>query len=305
MDPLAAIIAMLRPRSLAAKVISGAGNWGVRYSQTDSAGFGLVLAGECFLSVDACSPVRLAAGDFVLMPPVSGFSIFSDPDVELLPMDPAATMGLSELRHGHSEGEAEFKLLGGYFRFEPANAALLSGLLPALIHIQHTDLATKRLINTIELIADEALNDRPGRDLIVDRLAEVMLVEALRFRPGDIGALARPGLLEGLSDPNVGKALRCIHADVARHWTVAGLAREAGLSRSAFSERFAQRVGMPPMEYVIEWRMAVAKDILQRKGSPLEKVAAAIGYESASAFSTAFRRQVGLPPSHFARNMIA
>jgi transcriptional regulator GlxA family with amidase domain len=128
-----------------------------------------------------------------------------------------------------------------------------------------------------------------------------MLVEALRFRTAEIDATLRPGLLEGLADPNLANALRCIHADVARDWSVAELARHAGLSRSAFSDRFTHKVGVPPMEYLIQWRMVLAKDMLQREPMPLEKVAAAIGYESASAFSTAFRRRVGRPPSHFAR----
>jgi AraC-like DNA-binding protein len=82
---------------------------------------------------------------------------------------------------------------------------------------------------------------------------------------------------------------------------VEDLAREAGLSRSAFSERFGQKVGVPPMQYLIDWRMALAKAMLQRDALPLEAVAASIGYQSASAFSTAFRREVGSPPSHFAR----
>ena len=88
---------------------------------------------------------------------------------------------------------------------------------------------------------------------------------------------------------------------MAHAWSVEELAREAGLSRSVFSERFGQKVGVPPMQYLIEWRMALAKAMLRRDAPPLEAVAAAIGYQSASAFSTAFRREVGSPPSHFAR----
>ena len=235
------------------------------------------------------------------MPPNPGFSIYSDAEAELLHLDPAATIGLTELRHGDRERAEDFKLLGGYFWFEPANAALLGGLLPALVHIRRGDPTAKRLTVLIDLIADEALGERPGRDLIVEHLIEVMLVEALRFQSDEVKALARPGLLNGLADPSLARALRCIHADVAHHWTVAELAREAGLSRSTFSDRFTQRIGMAPMEYVIQWRMALAKDLLLHESPPLEQVAAAIGYESASAFSTAFRKQVGQPPSHFAR----
>jgi AraC-like DNA-binding protein len=96
-----------------------------------------------------------------------------------------------------------------------------------------------------------------------------------------------------------------LHADVARPWTVASLAEEARLSRTAFSERFTRFVGMPPMTYLIKWRMAVAKDILQRERLPQDVVAATVGYQSASAFSTAFRREVGQAPGEYARANLA
>ena len=145
------------------------------------------------------------------------------------------------------------------------------------------------------------LADLPGRDLVVDRLIEVLLVEALRFRSEGADAIGQPGLLAGLADPLLARALRRLHSDVAHAWSVEELAREAGLSRSVFSERFGQKVGVPPMQYLMDWRMALAKAMLQRDAPPLEAVAAAIGYQSASAFSTAFRREVGSPPSQFAR----
>jgi AraC-like DNA-binding protein len=156
----------------------------------------------------------------------------------------------------------------------------------------------------MDSIVEEALADRPGRDLIVDRLIEVLLVEALRFRTESVDAIGQPGLLVGLADPLLARALRRLHSNVAHAWSVEELAREAGLSRSAFSERFSQKVGVPPMQYLIDWRIALAKAMLQRDSAPLEAVAAAIGYQSASAFSTAFRREVGSPPSHFARRTI-
>jgi transcriptional regulator GlxA family with amidase domain len=122
-------------------------------------------------------------------------------------------------------------------------------------------------------------------------------VEALRFRSEGADAIGQPGL--GLADPFLARALRRLHDDVAHAWSVEELARAAGLSRSVFSVRFGQKVGVPPMQYVMGWRMALAKAMLRRDTLPLEAVAAAIGYQSASAFSTAFRREVGSPPSHF------
>jgi AraC-like DNA-binding protein len=304
MEPLADVITLLRPRAAGTKVMQGAGRWGVRRSQVAYAGFGLVLEGECWLAVDGHEPLRLATGDFVLMPASPGFTIASDLACEAVSLDAQGVVACQagEVRYGDPDIEADFKQLGGYFQFDPVNRSLLGGLLPTLVHIQASDPAAGRLKRTIDLIVEEALADRPGRDLVVDRLIEVLLVEALRFRTEGVDAIGQAGLLVGLADPLLARALRRLHGDVAHAWSVEELAREAGLSRSAFSERFGQKVGVPPMQYLMDWRIALAKTMLQRDAPPLEAVAAAIGYQSASAFSTAFRREVGSPPSHFARS---
>jgi AraC-like DNA-binding protein len=304
MEPLADVITLLRPRAVGVKVIQGAGRWAVRRSRTDFAGFGLVLIGECWLAVDGHKSVRLATGDFVLVPANPGFTIASDLACEVVSIDAQGALDChaSEGRYGDTELEVDFKQLGGYFELDPVNRSLLGGLLPTLVHIQAADPAAGRLKRTIDSIVEEALADRPGRDLVVDRLIEVLLVETLRFRTEGVDAIVQPGLLAGLADPLLARALRRLHSDVAHAWSVEELAREAGLSRSVFSERFGQKVGVPPMQYLIDWRMALAKAMLQRDAPPLEAVAAAIGYQSASAFSAAFRRKVGSPPSHLARS---
>jgi AraC-like DNA-binding protein len=304
MEPLADVITLLRPRAAETKVIHGAGRWGVRRSRVAYASFGLVLTGGCWLTADGHEPLRLATGDFVLMPASRGFTIASDLACEVVSLDAqeGVTCQPGEVRYGDPDLEAEFKQLGGYFQLDSVNRGLLGGLLPTLVHIQASDPAARRIKRTIDSIVEEALADRPGRDLIVDRLIEVLLVEALRFRTESVDAIGQPGLLVGLADPLLARALRRLHSNVAHAWSVEELAREAGLSRSAFSERFSQKVGVPPMQYLIDWRIALAKAMLQRDAPPLEAVAAAIGYQSASAFSTAFRREVGSPPSHFARS---
>jgi AraC-like DNA-binding protein len=156
----------------------------------------------------------------------------------------------------------------------------------------------ERLSTLVQLVGVEALAQRPGRDLILNRLVEVLLIEALRATPGDD---APAGLLRGLADARIAPAIRELHGDVARSWTVTQLARTAALSRSAFFERFTRCVGLPPMEYLLAWRMALAKDLLRRRDLALAEVAERVGYSSASSFSTAFSRYVGVPPSRFAR----
>ena len=185
-------------------------------------------------------------------------------------------------------------MLGGYFAFDAPDPVLVASVLPAIVHVR----GAERLSTLVRLVGDESLGARPGRDLILTRLVEVLLIEALRATPGED---APAGLLRGLADARIAPAIRELHGHVARSWTVAQLARTAALSRSAFFERFTRTVGLPPMEYLLAWRMALAKDLLRRRELALAEIADRIGYSSASSFSTAFSRYVGQPPSHFAR----
>ena len=177
------------------------------------------------------------------------------------------------------------RMLGGYFRFDRANAPLLVKLLPSIVHIRREEPEATRLRRIVELIGEEADAHRPGRALILERLVEVLLVEALRFRSAS-AAREEQGLLAGLSDSALARTLREIHVDVARRWTVEQFARTAGMSRAVFAERFARKVGMPPMHYLLEWRVALAKEMLRGERPSLAEVAEKIGYQSASAFST-------------------
>jgi AraC-like DNA-binding protein len=145
---------------------------------------------------------------------------------------------------------------------------------------------------------DECIAERPGRDMVIERLLGVLLVECLRWH--GIGDGAMPSGL--LHDPALARVLRAMHADIRARRTVAGLAKLAGMSRSAFAARFADTMGCAPIEYLLRWRMALAQDALSRGGKPLDRLAEEIGYESASAFSTAFRRRVGCSPGAFARS---
>jgi len=151
-------------------------------------------------------------------------------------------------------------------------------------------------------LGDEAVEDRPGRSLVLDHLLAVMLVEALRYRPAGIGEAGR-GLLAGLADPKIGRALRMMHADTKQPWTLAALAREVGMSRSAFASRFAQIVGVPPIEYLANWRMTLAKGALAASQVAMTEIAEMAGYQSVSAFSTAFKRETGLSPTLYIRSL--
>lgn len=295
-DPLAQVIGLLRPRAVFSKVISGAGAWAVRYAAFGEPSFCTMLEGECVLAVDGQTPVALAAGDFVLMPSTPGFTQSSLEPAAPVFLDPRKTRGTGELRHGRRKGPPDVRMLGGYFAFDSPDAALLVSLLPVLLHVR----GVERLPVLVNLVREESLASRPGRDLVLGRLVEVLLVEALRSTADSAGA--PPGLLRGLADARVAAALRRMHEAPGRAWTVDALAREAALSRSSFFERFSRAVGMAPMEYLLAWRMALAKELLGRDANtPIADVAERVGYGSASTFSTAFSRHVGQPPGRFAR----
>ncbi|WP_326913672.1 AraC family transcriptional regulator [Sphingopyxis chilensis] len=293
-DPLSDLIGLLRPRTVFAKAISGAGDWAVRYGDFGHPGFCTVIDGRCRLAVDGAEAVTIEAGDFIFLPATPGFTMSGFEPAEPVVVDPHATAGLAgEVRHGRQEGDADVRMLGGYFVFESPDAGLLVSQLPALIHLR----GAERLATLVRLVREEAGEERPGCDLILSRLVEVLIVEALRSVEGNN---APPGLLRGLSDPRLAAAIRQIHGAPARAWTVAALAKEAALSRSAFFERFARTLGVPPMEYLQGWRMSIARDLLRRRAGKIEEIASQVGYGSASAFSTAFTRHVGLPPKRFA-----
>lgn len=296
-DPLSQVIALLKPRAVFSKVISGAGRWGVRYTQFGLPSFCALLEGSCLLSVDGEETLTLAAGDFVLLPTTPGFTMTSLESGTPVPIDAhkaALDTSGSEIRHGTRGGRPEVRMLGGYFEFDSPDSAMLVSLLPAVLHVR----GSQKLPLLTQLVREESLERKPGRELVLTRLVEVLLVEALRTTSGEE---APPGLLRGLADKRLAAAFRHMHGDPARGWTVEQLARKSALSRSAFFDRFNRAVGMPPMEYLLSWRMALAKQLLRGDELAIAEVAERVGYGSASTFSTAFSRHVGQPPGKFAR----
>lgn len=295
MDPLSDVIALLRPNTAISKPISGRGAWAVRYAAHDAPGFTIILKGECWIAFEGEEPLKLETGAFLLLPSTPAFTLSNDPGMAGTPTDPMDV----PVRHGEQEGEADFESLGGTFRIEAANAPLLLALLPRMIHVPPSEGRSARLGRLIDIIAEECHGAAPGKDMMLQRMLEVLLIEALRSQ--ETMGEGRAGLLHGMRDPALARVLAAMHADVRADWTVASLAHIAGQSRSAFAARFGAILGCGPIEYLARWRMALAKDALLRGAKTLDRIADDIGYESASAFSTAFRKRLGCPPGQFAR----
>lgn len=297
-DPLAQVIELLRPRAVFSKGITAAGHWAVEYTEFGLPAFAAMTLGCCRLTVEGEEPVTVEAGDFVLLPATPRFGMSSLSPGPLRRIDAHTDPSQHEVRHGRPDGPPEMRQFGGWFTFAAPDAALLVTLLPRMIHLR----GVPRLTQLVHMLGEEAARDDAGRDLILSRLVEILLIEALRSAPSGTAA---PGLLRGLADPRVASALRTLHSDITRAWTVPDLADAAGMSRSAFFDRFTRMVGSRPMEYLTIWRMAVARNLLRSGGLALDEVAARVGYGSASTFSTAFSRHTGQPPGRFAKAEIA
>jgi len=303
-DPLAEIVSLLQPGAPFSKVVVASAPWAVRRTEMGRPFYFAVLDGSCHLTVDGpaqSETITLNAGDFALIPAARSFATSSldrlPPRADEVVTTPIAAME-GGARVGDPQGVVDVRMLVGNCVFGSSDAALLLPLLPQWVHVR----GEPRLSTLVQLLGDETRTDRPARDIVMARLLEVLLIEALR---SNASTAASPGLVRGLSDPKLALALRLMHAKPATPWSVAQLAREAAMSRSAFFDRFSRAVGVTPMDYLQAWRMAVAKQLLRQREVAIADIAERVGYSSVSAFGVAFTRQVGVPPGRYAKGEAA
>ncbi|WP_428490829.1 AraC family transcriptional regulator [Rhodopila sp.] len=294
-DPLAEVVTLLQPGARFSKLVVGSGPWHIRRSDAGQPFYCVVLEGASCLVLDEHDPIELRSGDFVLVPAAYGVAMSSlvAPSAEVPETVPVALAG-GEFRIGDPDGPTDLRMLVGHCSFDSPDAGLLVSLLPQLVHVR----GEPRLATIVQLMRGEFRERRPAREVILARLLEVLLIEALRSATG---TAASPGLVRGLADDRLATAIRRMHESPTKAWTVAKLAKEAALSRSAFFERFSRAVGIAPMAYLLAWRMALAKNMLRRNENAIAEIAERVGYGSRSAFSVAFTRHVGLPPARYAR----
>ncbi len=296
-DPLAQVVSLLQPDLSYAKLVEGAGTWRIRRVEDGRAFFFALLAGVVRLDIPGQTPLLIESGDFVLIPAAYDFtssSTTSTPPSGLNSM-PIETSP-SVFRLGDQVGVPDVRMLVGHCAFGSPDAALLVSLLPSLIHAR----GERRLTTLIQLAVEESHSERAGRDVVLARLMEVLFIEALRSSAPNCPS----GILRGLGDERIAAAIRAIHERPAAAWDVPGLAKTAAMSRSAFFERFRRTVGMAPMEYLLHWRMVIAKRLLEDGKLGVATIARQVGYSSASTFSVAFSRHVGASPTIYARQRL-
>jgi len=300
MDPFSQIIALLKPQAVFWRIVEAHDAWTIRFLPTEVVVFGQLIEGAARVERDDGAGLDLAAGDFLLMAAPPPWTMLGGGGAA--PVDFEAALDDPSLLLSGGRNPTITRFIAGNFSFAPANADLVARLMLPIVHVRATDSLSGRLGALLSAVGDEARADRPGRSLVLDRLLEVLLIEALRDRSDAIPGSDR-GLLAGLADAKVGKALRIMHEDAQRPWTVAALASAVGMSRSAFAARFTQIIGLPPIDYLANWRMTLAKAALASSNLPMTEIAEIAGYQSVSAFSTGFKRATGLSPKFYTRSL--
>ena len=301
MDPLSDVLSLLKPHGYMVRGFDIGAPWSMQFGRHDGIKCYAVMSGEGWVCMDGVAdPVRLSAGDCVLLPTGRPFRIASDPAVP--PVDAEAFIATG--RDGAIttfNGGGDCSGLGGWFSFAGPHASVLLGVLPPIVHLRkQADQAALRW--SLERMMQELRDPQPGGVLIAQHLAHMLLVQALRQHlaegPGGVGWLF------ALADRQMSAAISAMHDDPAHRWTLQALAGRAGMSRSIFAQRFKATVGLTPMEYLARWRMLLAGDRLAHSDEPISAIAPSLGYESDSAFSTAFKKVMGSSPREYGRGRL-
>ncbi|MGD9770048.1 MAG: AraC family transcriptional regulator [Pseudolabrys sp.] len=269
--------------------------------------FHIVLDGTCWAALcdDSDSAVRMTAGDAIIF-------VGGDAHVMSAVRGQRATPNLSVYRgvrqrplpfvfNEFGGSGAPTHLACGYLGCDarPFNPVLEA--LPRMLLVHGNETGINLTYDLIRAALRESERPRAGGETILSKLSELMFLQAIRQHIDSIPAEAT-GWLSGLRDRHVGKALSLMHGRPSDRWTIDGLAREVGLSRSAFAERFSHLMGVPPMQYLGNWRLQLAAQLLERNGTSIAQAARDVGYESEAAFNRAFKKQVGIPPGSWRRS---
>ncbi|MDH4180710.1 MAG: AraC family transcriptional regulator [Betaproteobacteria bacterium] len=268
--------------------------------------FHMITEGECFVELDGDVPTRLSAGDVVVFPQGDAHLMMSEPGLQ-----PPKGARLAELlarrprQLVYGGGGAVTRFVCGYLACDARLARMLLGGMPRVLQVNvRGSNAGIWLESSLHYALAEARSPRPGGSGVLAKLAELLFIEVLRLYI-DRQSAGRTGWLAGVGDRIVGAALNEMHSRPAHAWTLDELARSAGTSRSVLAERFQHLVGSPPMQYLTQWRMLLAANLLSRSNAPLSRIAEDVGYQTDTAFIRAFRREYGAPPAAWRRSRTA
>jgi AraC-like DNA-binding protein len=265
----------------------------------------LLTRGSCWAGLIDAEPVQLQAGDIIVFPRGDAHVLSSKPGMRFTPdmtnFEGADKTQLPfQLQFG-GEGPEEAGVVCGFLGCDARPFNPLLAALPRLLHLPASSPHRSAWLNHIvQAAVDESVNKRSGGESVLGRLSELMFIEVVRSYIQTLSA-EETGWLAALADKHIAAALNAMHGKPSQAWTLEDLAKIAGLSRSAFAERFAQVLGRPPIQYLAEWRMQLATSLLVDSKDAIAQVAAKVGYESEAAFSRAFKKLVGAPPAEWRR----
>jgi AraC-like DNA-binding protein len=275
--------------------------WGIAIGSSEHAVFHFVLDGDCLLTLAGGEAVVVTASDIVALPRGTEHTLVSSMDVEPRPFQEVVGEEPCRTRTFRVGGSGRTTtIVSGCFAFDDHGQNPLIRALPSMIHLKRGVQAIPWLQSTLDFVENEAASVRPGTQTVISRLADVLFIHIVRGYLAELPSDA-PGWLAATREPHVGGALNLLHADPARDWTVAELAHEVGLSRSAFSARFAALVGEPPLAYLTRWRMHKAATLLRDSETPLVEIARSVGYGTETGFIKAFKRSQGAAPGAYRR----
>lgn len=290
-DPLSNVLDVLGARVARLTRMEAAGQWALAFPAMHRLKFVAVLRGTCWMLLPSREPQFMQAGDVCLLGRTP-YVVASDPGQT--PVDGQffyGAPGCDVVRRGGDDTIG----VGGTVTFAAENADFLLDMLPDFLLVSRASPASGAIATILALMNGEIERDRIGGEIVSSRLADVLLIEAIRAyssQPEQVEI----GWLGALSDPRLGRVLRAIHEDVAQPWTVAELASVAGMSRAAFSAEFTRRVRQPPLAYLRAWRLTIARAALTSGDATVATIARKVGYASQSAFGHAFKREFGSPP---------
>lgn len=291
-DPLSDVLAVLGARNVRGTRLEASGEWALSFQGQGRLKFVAVLRGRCWLRLPNAPPEVLDEGDVFLLSNTP-FTVASDPAVPATDGMPLyGPDGPDLVRVGHV---ADTVMVGGGARFAEGEASFVLEALPAFLRVDRASPEAAAVARVLTLLGAEVGDGRLGTSFVTERLAEILVVEAIRAYVGT-GVTDGAGWITALADRRIGTALRLMHGDVARPWTASVLAAEVGMSRSAFAQRFTRLVGRPPLDYLARWRMVLARRKLRSGHASIAQVAVEVGYGSQSAFAFAFRRTFGCTP---------
>lgn len=297
-DPFSDILRLTEANAVVAGVIAMSGEWALRFPPPHKIKFTAIARGVCWLRVDGQrKAVRMEEGDVFLLPGRDGFVIASTSAGLTTPKDSRRVLREKASSLVQISAGSEFVMLAGMVSLHPSSGALLTDVLPALVHVRAASPQAAALRWIVEQILQERSSTLPGASIASAQLAQLMFIQVLRAHL--VSSALPSGWLRAIGDERIVHALRLMHGEPGHPWRLGDLAKAAAMSRTSFAVHFKSVAGVAPLAYLAEWRMRLAQRSLREEDTSVLQLAASLGYASESAFSNAFKRVTGQGPRNY------